>query len=99
MTAGLIGLFEDEPERLTGDRELIPFDQALIVGFANSDDLAGGQGCPSFSRLSFLRALGNGLAQALQRLFKGPAVDLGDDLDQMGQSIGRGRRSPLLDAP
>ena len=33
----------------------------------------------------------------MQRLFKGPAVDLGDDLDQVGQSIGRGRRSPLLD--
>ena len=33
----------------------------------------------------------------LQRLIEGPAVGLGDDLDQMGQSIGRGRGSPLLD--
>ena len=56
-----VRLFENEPESLTGDRELIPFDEALIVCFADSDDLAGGEACPSRSRLSFLRAFGNGL--------------------------------------
>ena len=95
MTAGAVGLFEDEPERLTGDRELVSFDQALIVGVADSDDLAGGQHCPSFCGWFFLDAFGNGLTQASQRLIKGPAVGLGDDLDQMGQSVGRGRRRSL----
>ena len=92
-----MGLFENEPESLTGDRELIPFDEALIVCFADSDDLAGGEACPSRSRLSFLRAFGNGLTQALQGLFIGPSVGLGDDLDQMGQRVGLRRRGALLE--
>ena len=52
------------PERLARDRELIPFDQALVVGFADSDDFAGGKGRPSFRRRSFPHAISDGLAKA-----------------------------------
>ena len=96
LTAGL-GLVKDEPESLASDRELVRFDQSPIVGLANSDQLCGGQGGP-ISRCRFFLVLSAICpAEALQRLFRGPAVDFGNDLDQMGQRIGRGRRRTLLD--
>src|SRR5271165_579271 len=57
-----LGLFEDKPKGITGNRELIPFHQALVVGLADSDEIVGREDCPGNVRLSLLNTLRNRLA-------------------------------------
>ena len=94
---GTLGVFEDEPKGIARNRELVPLDQALVVGLADSDKIVGGENRPELLRLSLSNTFRNRLAQALERLFIGAAVGLGDDLDEMGQRIGRTRGSAMLD--
>ena len=90
-------LLEDQFERLAGDRELLCLDQALVVGFADADHLGGGQRSAARGGWPVGDTLGHRLPQALERLVEGAAVGQGDHLHEMGQGIGRDRRSAQLE--
>jgi hypothetical protein len=75
-----LGVSQDNLQGLARFLELGSLNQSLIIGVANSHNLAGREFCPGRSALRGLLSFRDGLPKTLERLLVVPAIGLGDDL-------------------